>query len=519
MSDAIRAEKIAHEVDYAARQLAQAGRLDLTREFIQHGDVTVYAHVTSVARASLSFAERLGRVGISVDCASLLRGALLHDYFLYDWHDSDPSHRLHGFRHPFFALARAEEDFELTPRERNIIVRHMFPLVPVPPTCREAWIVCLADKWCALRETVAGRLPRKDETDDGVSGESSEKRRGSTVETAIDMAFGGATLAACPLSALVLSFAFYGFCGWAWESTVCAMLNHGRFANSGFLLGPCCPIYGVGGIACWFLLRGIPDASSQFVAAALVCSVIEYSAGLLLEKTTGARFWDYSHLPFNLHGRICLYWACAFGLGALCICRVVEPAVLGLLGHLPVLIVQLFAFIVAVAMMVDAACSLASWRRLSDQLERVRTDLADRINESLADASDSMLERIPDSAIDSVAQTHIRSRAVNAWLAELGDATLDALREKASMPTFISDGARGLALAARRVADAAPSVPHPSLARLRAGRRANRPVPSVSLSRRDLRFFNAFPRLRINRYEGVIRATNLRDRAHELFRR
>lgn len=71
--------------------------------------------------------------------------------------------------------------------------------------------------------------------------------------TAIDMAFDGATLAACPLSALVLSFAFYGFCGWVWESTVCAMLNHGRFANSGFLLGPCCPIYGVGGIACWLL--------------------------------------------------------------------------------------------------------------------------------------------------------------------------------------------------------------------------------------------------------------------------
>ncbi len=120
--------------------------------------------------------------------------------------------------------------------------------------------------------------------------------------TAIDMSFDGAMLAACPLSALVLSFAFYGFCGWAWESTVCAMLNHGRFANSGFLLGPCCPIYGAGGIACWLLLRGIPDAPSQFVAAALVCSVIEYSVGVLLEKTTGARFWDYSHLPFNLHG-------------------------------------------------------------------------------------------------------------------------------------------------------------------------------------------------------------------------
>ena len=178
MSEPTRAEKIAREVDRAARQLARAGRLDLTREFIQHGDVTVYAHVTSVARASLSFAERLDRVGISVDRASLLRGALLHDYFLYDWHDPDPSHRLHGFRHPLFALARAEEDFELTPRERNIIARHMFPLVPVPPTCREAWIVCLADKWCALCETVAGRLPRKGGADDGVCKDSSDKRRG-----------------------------------------------------------------------------------------------------------------------------------------------------------------------------------------------------------------------------------------------------------------------------------------------------------------------------------------------------
>ena len=145
------------------------------QNFIQHGSTTCYAHSANVACMALYLADVLH---LRVDRLSLARGALLHDFFLYDWHDPDPSHRLHGFRHPFFALARAEEDFELTPRERNIIARHMFPLVPVPPTCREAWIVCLADKWCALRETVAGRLPHKDEADDGVSGESSEKRRG-----------------------------------------------------------------------------------------------------------------------------------------------------------------------------------------------------------------------------------------------------------------------------------------------------------------------------------------------------
>lgn len=140
-----------------AAKLEHSGRLGITRRFIQHGTVSVYEHVTGVAEASLAAADALQRLGVTIDRSSLVRGALLHDYFLYDWHDPDPAHRLHGFRHPYFALDRAEEDFDLTSRERNIIVRHMFPLVPVPPTCREAWIVCLADKYCALHETLFRR--------------------------------------------------------------------------------------------------------------------------------------------------------------------------------------------------------------------------------------------------------------------------------------------------------------------------------------------------------------------------
>ena len=133
-----------------AQRLEARGRLGATRSFIQHGDVSVYGHVLAVARASICMARVLSRVGIAVDVHALVRGALLHD--------SDSSHRLHGFRHPFFALDRAEEDFDLTPIERNIIARHMFPLVPIPPACREAWIVCLADKACALGETIDGHV-------------------------------------------------------------------------------------------------------------------------------------------------------------------------------------------------------------------------------------------------------------------------------------------------------------------------------------------------------------------------
>lgn len=88
-----------------AQELEKEGRLGLTRSFIQHGDVSVYAHMLSVARHSLHMAQVLARAGVDIDTRSLVRGALLHDYFLYDWHDSDPSHRLHGFKHPFLLLS------------------------------------------------------------------------------------------------------------------------------------------------------------------------------------------------------------------------------------------------------------------------------------------------------------------------------------------------------------------------------------------------------------------------------
>ena len=93
---------------------------------------------------------------LRVDENALIRGALLHDYFLYDWHLKDPSHRLHGFTHPATALRNAGEDWSLSPIEKEIISKHMFPLTPLPPTCREAWLVCLADKLCAAGETCGG---------------------------------------------------------------------------------------------------------------------------------------------------------------------------------------------------------------------------------------------------------------------------------------------------------------------------------------------------------------------------
>lgn len=119
------------------------------KDFCQHGGISCYDHSVAVAQMSVRMAQRLR---LRVDMESLIRGALLHDYFLYDWHDGEKEHNLHGFRHAERALRNAERDFPLSPIARDVICRHMFPLNIHPPRYKESYIVTVADKVCAVRE-------------------------------------------------------------------------------------------------------------------------------------------------------------------------------------------------------------------------------------------------------------------------------------------------------------------------------------------------------------------------------
>lgn len=135
--------------------ICKTSRVVQSKEFCQHGTTSVYQHSLDVAYASCLFAEEHQ---LSVDYKVLIRGAFLHDYFLYDWHDKLHEHkRPHGFFHAKAALKNAMEDFDLSPKEQNIIRRHMFPLTIIPPACAEAWIVCYVDKVCSLKETLYRR--------------------------------------------------------------------------------------------------------------------------------------------------------------------------------------------------------------------------------------------------------------------------------------------------------------------------------------------------------------------------
>ena len=140
--------------------IGAVSRLPAEEMFIQHGDTTCLKHSIAVAYYSYRLAKKLGFVRFRI--YELVRGAILHDYFLYDWHFTRPKNGLHGFSHPYTAFCNALGDFELTEVETDIIVKHMFPLTPIFPRFKESVIVSLMDKICSLYE-VFGRDTYKNE--------------------------------------------------------------------------------------------------------------------------------------------------------------------------------------------------------------------------------------------------------------------------------------------------------------------------------------------------------------------
>lgn len=146
----IRAHLVASELKLLSREagLAQCSL------FMQHGDTSVLLHCVAVAFYS---AMLLDFLCVRYDRRALVRGALLHDFFLYDWHTHTrkPGEKMHAFSHPGIALENARRVVPLTPKEENIILRHMFPVTLTPPGCREGLAVCLVDKCCAFYEGFA----------------------------------------------------------------------------------------------------------------------------------------------------------------------------------------------------------------------------------------------------------------------------------------------------------------------------------------------------------------------------
>ncbi len=114
----------------------------------KHHHSSIFEHSYYVSYYSYRLAKKF-----KLDFKSTARGALMHDFFLYDWHKDHPEKgENHGREHPKTALRNAKKHFDINKIEEDIIINHMWPFTKAFPTTKEAFIVLSVDKYMASKE-------------------------------------------------------------------------------------------------------------------------------------------------------------------------------------------------------------------------------------------------------------------------------------------------------------------------------------------------------------------------------
>lgn len=119
------------------------------KNFRHHYSTNRYQHCLNVAWYTYLWCHHSG-----LNARSAARGAMLHDFFLYDWRKegAQPIPGSHTEVHPLVALANAEKYFEVDDVMRDCILHHMWPSAPGRPLTKEGLMVTAADKYCAAME-------------------------------------------------------------------------------------------------------------------------------------------------------------------------------------------------------------------------------------------------------------------------------------------------------------------------------------------------------------------------------
>lgn len=159
-------------------------------------------------------------------------------------------------------------------------------------------------------------------------------------------------------SFLFLFFA-YSFLGWVGEVLYTAVTKR-RYQDRGVLNGPLCILYGIGAHLISFALRDLSNDSWFFLAvfSAVYATVIEWVAGHILERTSHTRWWDYSDMPFNLDGYVCLGASALWGVLGVVAVKWGNPLLLALYGLLPHRLIAIILWAALVIFAIDAVGTL-----------------------------------------------------------------------------------------------------------------------------------------------------------------
>lgn len=136
-----------------------------TKNYKHHGgNNTIYKHSIKTAYCVFIFCL-LFHINPNITKSAVI-AALLHDFFGYNWADPyekqaqlwkkekglNKIKKMHAFNHGYEAIINSEKYINLNDHQKDAILKHMFPLYPIPPKHIEGWLITIADKIIATQE-------------------------------------------------------------------------------------------------------------------------------------------------------------------------------------------------------------------------------------------------------------------------------------------------------------------------------------------------------------------------------
>ena len=170
----------------------------------------------------------------------------------------------------------------------------------------------------------------------------------------------------------ILYFFVYGFLGWCTE-VIFAAFNQHRFVNRGFLNGPICPIYGVGVtlvIACLEAFQS--NLLLLYISSVILVTVLEGVTGWAMDKLFHNKWWDYSKLPFNIGGYVCLLFSLIWGVACVFIVYFVHPLIHQVLSLIPHTAGIALIAILGIALLSDMIVTTSAIVKFNQYLELLK---------------------------------------------------------------------------------------------------------------------------------------------------
>ena len=180
---------------------------------------------------------------------------------------------------------------------------------------------------------------------------------------------------------LVMWFLTYGMLGWLVESIYMSFCNK-KLTNRGFGRGPFCPIYGVGALTVFFLLR--PYSENRvllFFMGSFFATILEYLTALLMQKVFGEVWWDYNEKPFNYKGIICLESSIAWGFYTFFLFMFLQNTVEGIVALIPLYVGRVAGSVLITVFGMDFLSSFYNVKK--DDMPECVTGPIERIKENI----------------------------------------------------------------------------------------------------------------------------------------